>query len=152
MENVLLLQKAAAAKAYMQYVAFESAARWHVPVLLTDGNTTTLYAHSTKLNVHQRMYWDFGQIWDASFYLEELVKQIALENPLMRGYIPGQDDQPVSPGDPRTQHRASSTDHVGPSIDRDECEHDDKDTPTTNAEKNHGTSRTAGSMSATLSD
>ena len=50
----------------MQYVAFESAADEHVPVLLTDCNIMILYAHNTKLNVHQRMYWDFGQIWHAS--------------------------------------------------------------------------------------
>ena len=143
----MLLQNAAEAKAYMQYVAFESATHRHVPVLLTDGNIMIVYAHNTKLNVHQRMYWDFGQIWDASIYLEELVKQIALKHPLMRGYIPGQDDQPESPRDPCTEDRRSSTDHAEPSMDHDECEHDNKDTPMTNAMKTHGTSSTAGSMS-----
>lgn len=61
----MLLQKAAEAKAYMQYVAFESAVHRYVPVLLTDGNIMVLYAHNTKLNAHQRMYWDwsdFGRI------------------------------------------------------------------------------------------
>ena len=143
----MLLQKAAEAKAYMQYVAFVSAAHQHVPVLLTDGNIMIVYVHNTKLNVHQRMYWDFDQIWDASMYLEELVKQIALKHPLMRGHIPGQDDQPESPRDPRIEHRRSSTDHAEPSMDHDECEHDNKDTPMTNATKNYGTSGTEGSMS-----
>ncbi|KAL0052337.1 hypothetical protein WJX82_000522 [Trebouxia sp. C0006] len=139
--------KAAEAKAYMQYVAFESAAHRHVPVLLTDGNIMVLYTHNTKLNAHQRMYWDFGQILDASLFLEELVKQIALNNPLMRGYIPGQDDQPDSPEAPGTGHRGPSTCHVKPSLNHDECEQNDKDTPWTNVEQHHGTSRTATSMS-----
>ena len=143
----MLLQKAAEAKAYMQYVAFESAAHRYVPVLLTDGNIMVLYTHNTKLNAHQRMYWDFGQIVDASLFLEELVKQIALNNPLMRGYIPGQDDQPDSPEAPGTGHGGPSTDHLKPSMDHDECEQNDKDTPWTNAEQHHGTSRTATSMS-----
>ena len=91
--SALLLQKAAEAKAYMQYVAFESAAHRYVPVLLTDGNIMVLYTHNTKFNAHQRMCWDFGRIVDVSLFLEELVKQIASSNPLMRGYIPGQDDQ-----------------------------------------------------------
>jgi len=34
-----------------------------------------------------------------------------------------------------------------PSMDHDECEQNDKDTPWTNAEQHHGTSRTATSMS-----
>ena len=44
--------------------------------MLTDGNIMILYAHNTKLNVHQRMYWDFG--WDASIYLARTYKQCKL--------------------------------------------------------------------------
>lgn len=145
-QTAWLLQKAAEAKAYMQYVAFESAAQRYVPVLLTDGNNMVLYVHNTKLNAHQRMYWDFGQILDASTYLAELVNKIALNNPLMRGYIPGQDDQPKSPKDPSTDHEGPSTDPAEPSMDQDGCEHDDDDAPLTNAEQDHGTLRTARSL------
>lgn len=52
---LLLLQKDGDAKAYMQYVAFGSAAHRYVPVLLTDGNIMVLYIHNSKLNVYQRM-------------------------------------------------------------------------------------------------
>ena len=62
----MLSQSSAEAKAYMQYVAFESAVHRFVPVLLADGNIMVLYVHNTKLNAHQRMYWDFDQIVDAS--------------------------------------------------------------------------------------
>ena len=141
-----LLQKAAEAKAYMQYVAFESATHRYVPVLLTDGNTMILYVHNTKISAHQRMYWGFHQILDASIYLGELVKQIALSNPLTRSYIPGQDDQPASPEDPGTERGGPSTDHAELSRDLDEGEHDVKGTPMTNAKKHRDTSRPARSM------
>ena len=88
-----------------------------------------------------------GQILDASLFLEEFVKQIALNNPLMRGYIPGQDDQPDSLEAPGTGHTGPSTYHVKASLNHDECEQNDKDTPWTNVEQHHGTSRTATSMS-----
>ena len=132
----------------MQYVAFESATHWYVPVLrmLTNGNIMILYVHNTKLSAHQRMYWGFHQILDASMYLGELVKQIALRNPLSRGYIPGKDDQPESPEDPATEHGGPSTDHAELSMDLDEGEHDVKGTPMTHAEPHHDTSRTARSM------
>ena len=61
----------------MQYVAFESAVHRHVPVMLTDGNIMMLYAHNTKLNVHQRMYWDFG--WDASIHPARTYKLLSLQ-------------------------------------------------------------------------
>lgn len=72
MQSAMLLQKAAEAKAYMQYVAFVSATPRYVPHLLTDGNLTILYAHNTKLSTRQRLYCDFGQILEASIYLQEL--------------------------------------------------------------------------------
>ncbi|KAL0034281.1 hypothetical protein WJX77_006971 [Trebouxia sp. C0004] len=139
--------KAAEAKAYMQYVAFVSATLRYVPVLLTDGNIMILYAHNTKLSAHQRLYWDSGQILEASLYLEELVKQIALNNPLMRAYIPGQDDQPEPHEDPGRERGGPHTDHADLGMDGNECERDDKGTPMTNAEQHHGTSRSAGSRS-----
>ena len=130
----------------MQYVAFESATHRYVPVLLTDGNIMILYVHNTKLSAHQRMYWGFHQILDASIYLGELVKQIAMSNPLTRSYKPGQDDQPESPEDPGTEHRGPGTDHAELSMNFDEGEHDVEGTPMTNAEHHHDTSRTARSM------
>ena len=145
-QRAFLLQNAAEAKAYMQYVAFESATHRYVPVLLTDGNIMILYVHNTKLSAHQRMYWGFHQILDASIYLEELVKQIALSNPLTRFYIPGQDDQPDSPEDPGTEHGGPSTDHAELDVNLDEGEHDVMGTPMTIAEHYHDTSRTARSM------
>lgn len=138
--------KAAEAKAYMQYVAFESATHRYVPVLLTDGNTMILYVHNTKISAHQRMYWGFHQILDASIYLGELVKQIALSNILTRSYIPGQDDQPASPEDPGTERGGPSTDRAELSRDLDEGEHDVKGTPMTNAKEHRDTSRPARSM------
>ncbi|KAL0052839.1 hypothetical protein WJX82_008452 [Trebouxia sp. C0006] len=138
--------KAAEAKAYMQYVAFESATHRYVPVLLTDGNTMIFYVHNTKISAHQRMYWGFHQILDASIYLGELVKQIALSNPLTRSYIPGQDDQPASPEDPGTERGGPSTDRAELSRDLDEGEHDVKGTPMTNAKEHRDTSRPARSM------
>ena len=68
MQSAMLLQKAAEAKAYMQYVAFVSATHRYVPVLLTDGNTMILYAYNNKLSAHQRLYWDldFG-FWILDF-------------------------------------------------------------------------------------
>ena len=65
----------------------------------------------------------------------------------MRGYIPGQDNHPKPPRDLRTEHSVCSTDHADPSIDDDECEHEDKEAATTTAKKHHGTSRTVGSSS-----
>ena len=147
MQSAMLLQKAAEAKAYMQYVAFVSATHRYVPVLLTDGNIMILYVHNTKLSAHQRLYWDFGQILEASIYLEELVKQIALNNPLMRAYIPGQDDQPEPREDPGREHGGRHTDHADLGMDDDECERDDKGFPMTSAKQHHGTSRSAASRS-----
>jgi hypothetical protein len=152
-QSAMLLQKAAEAHVYMQYVAFGSAVHRYVPVLLTDGNVMVLYVHNKKLKAHQRMHWDFDQIVDASIFLEELVKHIALENPLMRGYIIGQDHQPdfsedpgTEHGGPGTEHGGSGSDHVEFSMDHDECEQNDQDTPSTSAEQHHGSSRTATSM------
>lgn len=142
-QNALLLQKTAEAKPYMKYVAFQSATHRNVPMLLTDGNSMILYIYDARLNVHQRMHWDFSQIWDASIYLEELVKHIALNKSLMRGYITGRDEQPESPGDPRTEHRGPTTDHAEPSTDHDEREHDGKETRMTNAERKHSMPGTA---------
>ena len=127
----------------MQYVAFVSATHRYVPVLL---NIMILYVHNTKMSAHQRMYWGFHQILDASIYLGELVEQIALSNPLMRSYIPGQDDEPECPEDPGTDHGGPSTDHAELSRNFDEGEHDFKGTPMTRAEAHRDTSRTAGSM------
>ena len=126
----------------MQYVVFESATHRYVPVLLTDGNIMILYVHNSKLSAHQRMYWGFHQILDASMYLGDVVKQIALSNPLTRSYIPGQDDQPESPEDPSTERGGPSTDHAELSMDLDEGEHDVKGTPMTHAEQHNHTSRT----------
>ncbi len=142
----MLLQSSAEAKAYMQYVAFESAVHRFVPVLLADGNIMVLYVHNTKLNAHQRMYWDFDQIVDASIFLEKLVKQIALNSPLMRGYIPGEDDKSDSSEDSGMGHGGSGIDRAEPSMDHGECMQKDKEPPLTNAEQRHGSSRTAMSM------
>ena len=147
MRSAMLLQKAAEAKAYMQYVAFVSGTQRYVPVLLTDGNTMVLYAHNAKLSAHQRLYWDFGQILEASIYLGELVQQIALTNPLMRAYIPGQDDQPELREEPGREHGGPHTDPADLGRDDVECEHDDKGFSITSAKQHHGTSRTAGSTS-----
>ena len=146
-ESALLLQKAAEAKAYMQYVAFESATHRYVPVVLTDGNIMVMYVHNTKLNAHQRIYWGFDQILAASFYLAELVKQIALNNQLMRGYIPGHDDQPKSQQDPGTGHKGPNAGPDEPSMDHEESKQNDSDNSLTKAGSKHGISRTAGSMS-----
>lgn len=145
-ESALLLQKAAEAKAYMQYVAFESATHRYVPVVLTDGNIMVMYVHNTKLNAHQRIYWGFDQILAASVYLAELVKQIALNNPLMRGYIPGHDDQPESPQDLGTGRKGPNAGPDEPSMDHEESKQNDSDNPLTKAGSKHGISRTAGSM------
>ena len=131
----------------MQYVAFKSAMDRHVPVLLTDGNIMILYVHILKLNKHHRVYWSFDQIEDASMYLQALVKQIALNNPLILESIPGQDDQPDPPGDPGTRHRGLDTDSAEPSMHHDECEHDDRDTQAADVAGNHGMSWNAGHTS-----
>ena len=120
----------------MQYVAFHYSTGQYVPVLLTDGNIMVLYAHNNRLKAHQRMYWYSDQILDASICLEELVKQIASDNPLMPGYVPGQDDQPDSYGGPGMDQGSPDTDH-------DDFGHDDIDTTRTGTEH---TLRIAGSM------
>ena len=107
-----MLQSAAEAKAYMQYVAFGAVAHRYVPVLLTDGNNMVLYFHNARHSAHVRMYWDFDQILDASMYLEELVKHIALKTPLMPSCVLGQKDQLDPPEDPGMEHGASCTDAV----------------------------------------
>ena len=142
-ERALLLQNAAEAKAYIQYVAFESATHRYVPVVLTDGNIMVMYVHNTKLNMHQCMYWGFDQIFAASVYLAELVKQIALNNQLTRGYIPGHDDQPESPEDPGTGRKRPDE----PSMNHEESKHNDGDISLTKVASKHGISRTAGSVS-----
>lgn len=140
------MQKAAEAQAYIQYVAFMSATDRHVPVLLTIGNIMVLYIHNTRLNKHHRMYWGFGQIVDASIYLAELVKDIALNNPVMRGYAPKKDNHPESPEDPGTDHAGPDSDAAEHSMDHDERENDVKDIPMTKAVQDQNTSRTAGSI------
>ena len=144
-----MLQKAAEAKAYMQYVAFNAATQRYVPVLLTDGNNMALYIHNARRNKHQRMYWGFGQILAASCYLAELVKQIARDNPARQPYIVGHDDQPESPQDPGTEHEGPGTTPEGHSMEHDESKHNasDNDNSTTNAESNSGTPRTTGPVS-----
>lgn len=139
-----MLQKAAEAKAYMQYVAFVIATQRYVPLLLTDGNIMVLYIHNTKHSTHQHLHWDLGQILEASIYLEALVKQIALNNPLMPAYITGQDDQPESYEEPGTEYEGPNTDDADPCMDRVKREHDDKSTPPTNAEQHHGMPRQRG--------
>ena len=131
----------------MQYVAFGSATHRYVPVVLTDGNIMVMYVHNTKLNAHQRMYWGFDQILAASFYLAELVKQIAMNNQLMRSYIPGHDDQPDSLEDPSSGRKGPRPDSAEPSMDHKESKHNISDNPLTKASSDHGVSRTAGSMS-----
>lgn len=83
----------------------------------------------------KRLYWDFGQILEASIYLEELVKQTALRNPLMRTYNPGQDDQPEPHEDPSREQGGFHTDHANLGMDGDQCERDDKGTPATDAKQ-----------------
>jgi len=128
----------------MQYVAFHYSTGRYVPVLLTDGNIMILYTHNNKRKAHQRMYWGFDQILDASIYLEELVKRIAFDNPLMPGYVPGQDDQPDS-------HDGPGTDLGGPNMNHDSFVHDDIDTTMTGTEQAPASLRTAGSMSLSRS-
>ena len=150
-ESALLLQKAAEAKAYMQYVAFESATHRYVPVVLTDGNIMVMYVHNTKLNAHQRIYWGFDQIFAASVYLAELVKQIALNNQLMRSYIPGHDDEPEPPEDAGAGRKGPNTGPDAgpdePSMDHEESKHDDGNNSLTKVASKHGSSRTAGFVS-----
>ena len=50
LKQIIFLQKAAEAKAYMQYVAFESAMHHYVPMVLTDGNIMVMYASSTRIS------------------------------------------------------------------------------------------------------
>ena len=99
----------------MQYVALNATTYHYVPVLLTDGNSMTLYIHNARHNAHQRMYWEFGQILAALCYLAELVKQTAEDNPAMQPYTVGHDDQPESPSDPSTEHKGLNTSLAGPS-------------------------------------
>lgn len=131
-QSALLLQAAAEAKAYIQYVAYKLAMDHHVPVLLTDGNIMVLYIHDIRLNSHQRIYWGFGHIVDASTYLAELLKEIAFTNPVLPGYDPREDNKPRSPEDRGTDH--------------DEREHDVKHAPMTTAEQHQGSTTTARSV------
>ena len=149
-QSARLLQNIAEAKAYMQYVAFNAATQRYVPVLLTDGNNMALYIHNARLDEHQRMYWGFGQILDASCYLAELVKQIARDNPARQPYNIGHDDRPESPQDLGTEHEGPGTTPEEHSMGHDESKHNasDNDNSVTNVESNSGTpTRTTRPMS-----
>lgn len=70
-----------------------------MPVLLTDGNIHVLYINNPRLDVHQRLYWDFDNIFHAANYLEDLVKKLAADNPAPCGYDPTEEDDPDPQGD-----------------------------------------------------
>lgn len=131
----------------MQYVAFAAATRRYVPVLLTDGNIMVLYIHNAKLNAHQRMYWDFSQIWEASDYLAALLNHIALTSTLTQGCAPGQDHQPDSTENPSADHTGPSRDPPEPGMGHDQREHDHKHNSVTQDVQDHDTSKTANHMS-----